>query len=204
MRNAWPRPARRRCSGCCGCPSPRRCRRCWRWWGGSSCSPAVPGLNDALGHANAAVRLLAVQALEQVGTAGALQALERPIDDPDREVRIAAVQALGKRGYKGALRRVEPVVQGKLPRAIDLTERMRFFEAYALIAGPSALESLAAMISPGGLFRRKEPTDVRACAAFALGRLRTAEARAVLEKYKDDKELVVRTAVNRALREGGA
>ena len=166
--------------------------------------PAVPGLNDALGHPTAAVRLLAVQALEQVGTPGALQALERPIDDADREVRIAAVQALGKRGYKGALRRVEPVVQGKLPRAIDLTERMRFFEAYALIAGPSALEALAGMISPGGLFRRKEPTDVRACAAFALGRLRSAEARAVLEKYKDDKELVVRTAVNRALREGGA
>jgi hypothetical protein len=164
--------------------------------------PAVPGLADALGHPVAAQRLLAVQALEQIGTPGALQALERAVDDADREVRIAAVGALGKRGYKGALRRIEPVVQGKLSRAIDITERVRFFEAYALIAGANALEPLSQILSAGGLFRRKEPADVRACAAHALGRLRSDSARAVLEKYKDDKELVVRAAVNRALRGG--
>lgn len=166
--------------------------------------PAVPGLAETLGHPAAPVRLLAVQALEQIGTAGALTALERPIDDTDREVRIAAVQALGKRGYKGALRRLEPVIQGKITRPMDITERMRFFQAYAQIAGPGSLEQLAQMLSPGGLFRRKEPAEVRACAALALGVLRSEPARAVLEKYKEDKELVVRTAVNRALREGGA
>jgi hypothetical protein len=164
---------------------------------------AVPGLADTLGHPTAAVRLAGVQALDAIGTPGALQALEPSLDDADREVRIGCVQALGRRGYKGALRRVEPVVQGKMPREIDLTERMRFFEAYAMIAGPGALETLAAMLSAGGLFRRKEPPEVRACAALAMGRVRTDEARELLQRYREDKELVVRNAVSRALREAG-
>ena len=145
-----------------------------------------------------------VTALDAIGTPAALQALEKAVEDADREVRIAGVQALGRRGYKGALRRIEPVVQGKLTREIDLTERMRFFEAYAMIAGPGSLENLAGMLSAGGLFKRKESPEVRACAALAIGRLKSAEAREVLQKYKDDKELVVRNAVSRALREAGA
>jgi HEAT repeat protein len=145
-----------------------------------------------------------VTALDAIGTPGALQALEKSLEDADREVRLAGVQALGRRGYKGALRRIEPVVQGKVAREIDLTERMRFFEAFAQIAGGAALETLAAMLSAGGLFKRKETPEVRACAALAIGRLRTPEARDLLQKYRDDKELVVRTAVNRALREAGA
>jgi len=164
---------------------------------------AVPGLSDILGHPHPPIRLAGTQALDAIGTPAALSALERPVDDTDREVRIAAVQALGRRGYKGALRRIEPVVQGKVPREIDLTERMRFFEAYAMIAGNAALEGLSAMLSPGGLFKRKESPEVRACAALAIGRLRSPEAREILQKHKDDKELVVRTAVGRALRESG-
>jgi HEAT repeat protein len=165
---------------------------------------AVPGLADTLAHAQSTIRLAGTQALDAVGTPAALQALEKTLDDTDREVRIAGVQALGKRGYKGALRRIEPVVQGKLAREIDLTERMRFFEAYAMIAGPGSLETLSAMLSPGGLFRRKETPEVRACAALAIGRLRTPEARELLQKYREDKELVVRNAVSRAIREAGA
>ncbi|MEO8139762.1 MAG: HEAT repeat domain-containing protein [Gemmatimonadota bacterium] len=165
---------------------------------------AVPGLADTLSHPLASIRLAAAQALDAVGTPGALQALEKAVDDSDREVRIAGVQALGRRGYKGVLRRIEPVVHGKQQREIDLTERMRFFEAYAMIAGPASLESLAAMLSSGGLFRRKETPEVRACAALAIGRLKTPDARDLLQRYREDKELVVRNAVSRALREAGA
>lgn len=164
---------------------------------------AVPGLADALTHELSSIRTAAIVALDAIGTPGALQSLERGIDDEDREVRIAAVQALGKRGYKGALKRIEPVIQGKSTREIDLTERMRFFEAFAVISGPTALETLSALIAPGSLFRRKESAEVRACAALALGRLRIPAARELLQKHKDDKDLVVRNAVSRAIRESG-
>lgn len=166
--------------------------------------PAVPGLSDTLNHIDPTIRAAAITSLDAIGTPAALQALEKGVDDSDREVRINAISALGKRGYKGVLKKVEPVIQGKAGRDIDLTERMRFFEAYAMISGASALETLSGLLSAGGMFKRKESPEVRACAALALGRLRSAEARELLQKHKDDKELVVRNAVSRALRDGGS
>ncbi|HSE66623.1 MAG TPA: HEAT repeat domain-containing protein, partial [Gemmatimonadales bacterium] len=165
---------------------------------------AVPGLGELLGHAKPALRLAAVQALAAVGSPGALGHVERGIDDADREVRLASVQEMGRRGFKGALRRIEPVVLGKLQREIDLTERMRFFEAYALIARDGALETLSGLMSPGALFRRKESPEVRACAALAIGKIHTPESRDLLQRSANDKDLVVRNAVSRALRENPA
>jgi hypothetical protein len=165
---------------------------------------AVPGLGELLGHANPAYRLAAVQALAAVGSPGALGHVERGIDDADREVRLASVQEMGRRGFKGALRRIEPVVMGKLQRDIDLTERMRFFEAYAMIARDGALETLSGLMSPGALFKRKESPEVRACAALAIGKIRTQESRDLLQRSANDKDLVVRNAVSRALRENPA
>jgi hypothetical protein len=166
---------------------------------------AVPGLGELLGHAKPAFRLAAVQALAAVGSPGALGHVERGIDDADREVRLASVQEMGRRGFKGALRRIEPVVLGKkLQREIDLTERMRFFEAYALIARDGALETLSGLMSPGALFKRKESPEVRACAALAIGKIHTQESRDLLQRSANDKDLVVRNAVSRALRENPA
>ena len=162
---------------------------------------AVPGLGEALAHPDAGVRIAAVQALDAIGTPGAMTHLERAVDDAERTVRIAAVRAAGARGYKGALKRVEAVVQGKSLKALDLTEKMAFFEAYGAIAGAGGVAPLEAILSPRGLLRRREQPETRACAAVALARIGTAEARAILERAADDKELVVRNAVSRALRE---
>lgn len=163
--------------------------------------PAVAGLGDALSHQDGAVRLAAVQALTAIGSPGALAHIDRAIEDADRGVRVAAVKAAGARGYKGALRRVEAAIQGKAIRAMELSEKMAFFEAYGSIAGAAALKYLEGMLAPRGLLRMKESAEMRACAAMALGRVRTREAREVLERAAADKELVVRNAVNRALRE---
>jgi HEAT repeat protein len=119
-------------------------------------------------------------------------------------VRIAAVRSAGSRGYKGALRRIESVVLGKGLKDMDLTEKMAFFEAYGSIAGPNALKHLSTILLERGLIKMKEPPETRACAAIALGRIKTPEAREVLRRAAEDKELVVRNAVNRALREMAA
>jgi HEAT repeat protein len=162
---------------------------------------AVTGLSVVLSHPDPALRLAAVQTLAQLGTPAALTLLDRAIGDSDRAVRLAAVRTLGQRGYKGALRRVEAVVFGKSMKDMELTEKMAFFEAYGSIAGSSGLKPLTAMLLERGLLKMKEPPESRACAAIALGRIRTAEAREVLQRAADDKELVVRNAVSRALRE---
>ncbi len=162
---------------------------------------AVPGLGETVVHPDPAVRLATVNTLAQLGTPGALAFIDQAIDDADRGVRLAAVRVVGTRGYKGALRRVEAVVLGKAVKEMDLTEKMAFFEAYGSIAGTAALKALTGLLLPRGLLKLKEPSETRACAAIALGRIRGPEARDVLQRAADDKDLVVRNAVNRALRE---
>jgi HEAT repeat protein len=164
---------------------------------------AVPGLAETMGHARAAIRLATVQTLSQLGTPAALSLMDRAIDDIDKAVRIAAVRGAGTRGYKGALKRVENVVLGK-SKDKDLTEKMAFFEAYGAIAGVNGLKILSTILLQRGLLKMKEPAETRACAAIALGRIKTPEARDVLQRAADDKELVVRNAVNRALRDVAA
>lgn len=162
---------------------------------------SVAGLGETLVHQDQAIRLASVRALTAIGSAGALQALEKAVEDKDREVRILAVRALGVRGYKNALRLIQAaVLEGGLKDA-DLTERIAFFEAYALIAREGAVEPLTRILIPGGMFRKKFGPESRACAAIALSKLNTADARAVLQQAREDKDLVVRNAVNRALRE---
>lgn len=161
---------------------------------------AVPGLAETVRHPDAAVRLACVQALAEIATPGALTAMELAVEDGDRAVRLAAVRALGTRGMKSALKRIEPVVLGKASRDLDLTEKMAFFEAFGSIAGPPAVDILQSMLLTRGLLGYRAGAETRACAAVALGRIGTPEARAVLQKAMEDKELVVRNAVSRALR----
>jgi HEAT repeat protein len=165
---------------------------------------AVPGLGELLANPDPGVRLATVQALEKIGSPGALTHIDRAIEDDDRNVRLLAVRAVAGRGYKGALRRIEAVVMGKAVKELDLTEKMAFFEAYGAIAGPPALKTLSEMLLPRGLLKLRQASETRACAAIALGKIRTPEAREILTRAAEDKDLVVRNAVNRALRESAA
>jgi hypothetical protein len=162
---------------------------------------AVPGLADTVVHPDPAVRLVSVQSLAQLGTPAALALIDKAIGDDDRSVRLAAVRVAGGRGFKGALKRVEAAVLGKGVKDMDLTEKMAFFEAYGAIAGSAGLKALTGMLLPRGLLKLKESPETRACAAIAIGKIRTPEAREVLTRMADDKDLVVRNAINRALRE---
>jgi HEAT repeat protein len=162
---------------------------------------AVPGLGDTAVHKEPAIRLATVQALALLGTPSALALLDKALEDSDRGVRLAAVRTVGARGYKGALRRVESMVLGGAIKEMDLTEKMAFFEAYGSIAGAAGLKPLSGILLSRGLFKLKEPSEVRACAAIALGKIRTVEARETLQRAAEDKDLVVRNAVSRALRE---
>ena len=162
---------------------------------------AVPGLTDTAAHPRAEVRLATVQALAQLATPSAMALIDKAIEDPDRSVRLAAVRVAGGRGYKGALKRVESMVLGRAVKDMELTEKMAFFEAYGSIAGPAGLKPMSGLLLPRGLLKMKESSETRACAAIALGRIRTPEAREVLKGAADDKDLVVRNAVSRALRE---
>jgi len=167
--------------------------------------PGAPdGMEPLLASGDRALKLAVVEALTAIATPSALRLLERAIDDGDRDVRIAAVRFVASRGYRNAAARVETIVSGSKLRNADLTEKMAFFEAYGALVGAKGIPALDKLLVARGLLGKREDPETRACAAMALGKIRTPEARAVLERAAQDKEPLVRNAVARAMREVGA
>ncbi|NIP60384.1 MAG: hypothetical protein GWM92_18570 [Gemmatimonadetes bacterium] len=165
------------------------------------------GMEDAgarlvrlLEHEAADVRLAAVEAALSLRAATVAEPLEWALEDEDRRVRMAAARALGSLGYAPATPLFREILGSKAMRRAGVGEMVAFFESYAELGDPDAVPFLDDILNGKGFLRRKEPEDLRASAALALGRIGTAEARAALEKAIDEPEPVVRSAVSRALR----
>lgn len=147
-------------------------------------------------------RLAAVKTLAQLGSPSAIDALEQAVLDPERTVRQAAVSALLDRGGSGgAQEQLEKLLFDDRDREWERSERRALFEAYAQLAGPASLPRLQELLEPKGLFRRSAVAEVRACAIYALAKVRTFEARMVVDRFTADKEPVVRSAANAVLRD---
>jgi hypothetical protein len=168
--------------------------------GGLRTPAAVSPLGTVLERGDVDLRAAAVLALSEIGSPSALQALERGVDDEEREVRVAAIRALQARAHRPVLPRLDAIVKGRAIRDADLTEKMAAFEAYGSLCGNGGVATLDAMLNGKSLFGRREDAELRACAAVALGRIGTAEAQAVLRQAANEKDVVVRNAVSRALR----
>lgn len=164
---------------------------------------AVPGLARLLRGPDVKLRADAVTALADIGSPSALQALERAIDDGERDVRVAAFRAIGARKHTAALPRLLEAIRRKAIRSADLGEKMALFEAFGGMCGDAGIAELDGILNARGLLGAKEPPEMRACAARALGLIGTPGATASLQKAADTKDVVVRSAVARAMR-GGA
>jgi len=165
---------------------------------------AVPALGKMLTVGEPDMRLAAVTALNDIGSAGAMQMLERALTDEDREVRIAAARAIGARRAKAALPRVEVAIKGKDLRESNLTEKMAFFETYGLLCGDAGIPLLDGILNAKGFMGKRDDSEFRACAAMALGKINSAKAAESLNRATGEKDVMVRNAVSKAIRGGGA
>lgn len=165
---------------------------------------AVAPLTKALAEGDVPLRVAAVQALGEIGSPGALQSLERALDDSERDVRVVAVRALSARSYRPVLAKLDAIVKGRALRDANLTEKMAMFEAYGALCGDEGVTALDAMLNGKSLFGRREDSELRACAAVALGKVSSARAQEALRRATSEKDVIVRNAVNRALRGGPA
>ncbi|HSG10038.1 MAG TPA: HEAT repeat domain-containing protein, partial [Longimicrobiales bacterium] len=161
---------------------------------------AGPALAGLLAHADKKVRLAAVEAAVSLKASTAAGALQQTLDDPEREVRIAAARALASLRYAPAAPRLAEILGSREIRASDISEKVAFFEAYGMVAGAAAVGMLDKLLNGKGFFGKREPAEIRAAAALALGKVPVAEARAALERASEEDDPVVRSAVNRALR----
>jgi HEAT repeat protein len=161
---------------------------------------AVPALGKMLTVGESDMRLAAVTALTEIGSAGAMQMLERALVDEDREVRVVAVRALGARNARAALPRIEAAIKGKDLRDGNLTEKMAFFEAYGLLSGDAGVVLLDGLLNAKGFMGKKDDSEIRACAAMALGKINSPKAMDALNRAAGEKDVIVRNAVSRAIR----
>ena len=161
---------------------------------------AAPAVVRLVGHEEAAVRIAAIQALGQVRSAEAGRGLLAALDDDDRDVRVHAARGLARLRYAPALDNLRKRVTSRQAREADFTERMALFEAFGAVCGAEGIDILDRMLNGKKLFGRKDPPEVRACAAMALGMIGDASARGVLMAAARDPDPVVRTSVSRALR----
>ena len=162
---------------------------------------AVPALGKMLTVGEPELRLAAVTALTEIGSPGAMQMLERALADDDREVRIVAVRAVGARNAKAALPRLEAAIKGKVLRESNLTEKMAFFEAFGMMSGDGGIPLLDGILHAKGFMGgKRDDSEFRACAAVALGKIGTPKAMESLNKAANEKDVIVRNAVSRAIR----
>jgi hypothetical protein len=161
---------------------------------------AVTQVAGLLKHPSTSVRRAAVEALVQIKSGAALDALQGALEDSEREVRIAAARGLGSLRYQPARARLEEVLQGKIVRDADLTEKIAFFEAFGAVANAESVSMLDKLLNGKSLFRKESP-ELRACAAMALGKVGTPASRAALERASSDQNPMVRNAVLKAMRQ---
>ncbi|HJQ12318.1 MAG TPA: HEAT repeat domain-containing protein [Gemmatimonadaceae bacterium] len=163
---------------------------------------AVPALGKMLTVGESDLRLAAVTALADIGSPGAVQMLERALGDEDREVRIVAVKTLGTKNARASLPKIEAAIKGKDLRDSNLGEKMAYFEAYGLLCGDGGVPMLDGILNSKGFMGKKDDSEIRACAAMALGKINTPKANEALRKAASEKDVMVRNAVSKAIRSG--
>jgi len=184
-----------------GSPDPSVAIEAMRRAGELKTAAAVAPLAKVLQQPNVLLRQTAAQTLAEIGSTGSMRLLETALNDDDRDVRIVAVKAIGVREHRAALPRVEAVVRGKSVKGADLTEKMAYFEAYGALARDAGIPPLDRLLNRRSFWGRRASPELRACAARALGIIGTADALESLRRATRDRDPMVRSAINRAMRE---
>ena len=164
---------------------------------------AVAALARVLGDPDVKRRLISMQALANIGSAGALQALEKALTDADRDIRIGAMRALALHNHRASAARFQAMLKSREIRDADITEKTAAFEGYGALTGDAGVAELDSILNAkAGFLGKRDDAALRAAAAMGLGRIGTAKAREALNRAAGDKDPVVRNAVARALRGG--
>ena len=160
---------------------------------------ASPKLAGLMNHPDAGVRLALIETIQLLADVTTPDTLIGALADDDRDVRVAAAGALAELGVETAASALEALVTGKEIRQADLTEKIAIFESYGVLGGSRATDVLNEILNKKGFLGRREPSQIRASAARALGKGGLPGAHEALLAAQRDTDAVVRTAVRQAL-----
>ncbi len=163
---------------------------------GATASPsAAPYLEPLTHDADWAVRAAAVEALGRLGGADAGRSLLGALRDADHKVRAVAATALGALGDASS----GAVLAARLAEEDEPEAACALAGALGALREQQAVPILADLAhAVSGVFQRRAVV-VRLAAVRALGAIGTQDARAALERLRDDGTPDVRAAVLQAL-----
>jgi len=164
---------------------------------------AAPRLASLMVHSSADVRLALVETAQLLREDVTTEQLIGALTDADRDVRLAAARGLATLGHEKAATVLKGLVTGKNIRETDLTEKIAIFESYGILGGTDATGVLNELLNKKTFFGQREPSEIRASAARALGRSGLPGAQEALRAAQGDDDAVVRTAVRQAIEEAG-
>ncbi len=160
---------------------------------------AAPKLAGLMAHPDADVRLALVETAESLREDTTTEALIGALADAERDVRLAAARALATLGHEQAAPALKELVTGKEIRQADLTEKITIFESYGVLGGAEAAAVLNTLLNKKSFFGQREPSEIRASAARALGKSGLPGSEEALRAAQGDGDAVVRTAVRQAI-----
>ena len=163
-----------------------------------------PKVAMLMNHIDGRVRLASVEAAVRIANPSSTAGLSGLLGDVEHDVRVAASRGLAELNHIPAVPALKAVVTGKAIRLAHLSEKSAVFESYATLGGSKAVEILGGLLNRKGFLGRREPSEIRACAARALGKIELPAARDALEAAKDESDALVRTAVREARSESEA
>ena len=164
---------------------------------------AVDAVGSLLKRPEPELRLVAVEALIEMRTSRAGAPLLAALEDESRDVRVAAARGVAELKYSPGAKRLEQYITSKVMQKTDLTEQLAFFEAYARAAGQKGAQLLRRLLNGRRFLWFRYPTEVRACAARALGIVGGADAEKALTAAERDRDPMVMSAVHAARRQPG-
>ena len=160
---------------------------------------AAPKLAGLAVHEDADVRLALVETAQLLGDDLLTEIVVGALSDAERDVRLAAARALTTLGHEKAAPALKVLVTSKEIREADLTEKIAVFEGYGVLGGAAAAEVLSGLLNKKTFFGQREPSEIRASAARALGKAGHPGAQDALHAAQGDEDAVVRTAVRQAI-----
>ena len=160
---------------------------------------AAPKLAGLMAHPDADVRFALVETAELLREDTTTGALIGALSDAERDVRLAAARALAALGHEQAAPALKELVTSKEIRQADLTEKITIFESYGVLGGTDAADVLNTLLNKKTFFGQREPSEIRASAARALGKSGIPGSEDALRAAQGDVDAVVRTAVRQAI-----
>lgn len=156
---------------------------------------ALPLLLPLVQDTDWSVRCAGVTALGRLGGVDASRAVMAALHDPDDRVRAAAAEAAGDLGERSA----GPILLACLVEEPDEDVTRALVAALGVLREERAVPKLAELaLFVSGVFQRRA-VAVRVAAVHALAAIDTPDARAQLERHRDDSVPEVRAAVLQAV-----